>query len=562
MADTSNLSNYLKDLADAIREKKGTEGEIPAANFDTEIKSIETGIDTSDATATANDIVNGKTAYINGEKVTGTIKALTSANHTLLTPTALEDEDNEVRLRLETTNRRYTLSGTPTSVYVKQDALADVIGLTSDKLVEGTSVLGVEGTAGAGGIDTSDATATVKDILAGKTAYVDGEKLEGTMANNGELNYNSSTEEQTIPAGYTSGGTIAPAPITQAEYDECLVLTYQILGTEPPAEGHIYGVKRLRSSTATTWERTDEGIGLTANATHDGTEVQNDFDNLSPWKDIISFNYDSAQQLATAYYGDDDFTFSPSDIKVNVFTKIPRFWYKRYIDEDDYEHIQIADYAAEGFLESKEFAIARYSYEGSTSNPRSCSGLTPLTSASGQSFQSGAKSLGDNMCLFDWRALGTIQILYLVEYANNNSQEMLGKGITGGNKSTSGQLNSLGMKSGCLNNNSTHSVIYRGIEDIFGNVYQLIDGVNINNYQAYVCTDHTKYEFQKYDEDYVKVGYINNSSSGYISQLGYDENYPLLMLPIKCSGVSYTTGFTDYYSQNTGERAVRFRRLL
>ena len=122
MADTSNLSVYLKDLADAIREKKGTEEQIPAANFDTEIRSIETGVDTSDATATVNDIIQGKTAY--------------SSNG----------------------------------------------------------------------------------------------KISGTMPNNGELNYNSSTEEQTIPAGYTSGGTIAPAPLTDTEYDECLELSEQILG--------------------------------------------------------------------------------------------------------------------------------------------------------------------------------------------------------------------------------------------------------------------------------------------------------------------------------------------
>lgn len=352
-------------------------------------------------------------------------------------------------------------------------------------------------------------------------------------------------------------GTMDSGAMSNADYQTCLQLADDIMGNPASTEGHIYGVKRLRSSTTTSWERTDEGKGLIANATKDGTEVQNDFDNLSPWKDIISFDFDSVQQLATAYYGDDDFTFSPSDTNVNVFTKIPQFWYKRWIDEDDYEHIQIANYAAEGFLESKEFAIARYLYEGSTSSPRSCSGLAPLVYTSGQDYQTGAKSLGNNVCLFDWRALGAIQLLYLVEYADNNSQNTLGKGISSGSKSNSGQLDSLGMKSGCLNNDAAHSVMYRGIEDIFGNVYQLIDGVNINNRQAYVCTDPAKYDFEKYDGDYVQVGYINSSSNGYISKLGYDENYPLLMLPIECSGVNNTRGFTDYSWQNTGNRAFR-----
>ena len=502
MADISNLSNYLKDVADAIREKKGTTEQISAANFDTEITSIQTGIDTSDATVTADDITMNKVAYAKGQKVVGTLPLFPNSRTFTVDGGVTNDTENN-RIQISTINStKQTLDRNLNMEFNGEYSdVANAVGLTPEKLVKGNTILGVEGTAEVG-------------------------------------------------------------PITREEYEECLALSYQILGTEPPVKKNIYGIKRLRSSIDTAWERTDDNIGKIANATKDGTEVQNDFDNLYPWSDIISFNYDSNSQSITAYYGDDEFTFAPENTNINVFTKIPRFWYKRYIDENDYEYIQIADYAAEGFLESKEFAIARYLYEGSTSSPRSCSGLAPLESTSGLSYQTGAKSLGNDVCLFDWRALGAIQLLYLVEYADNNSQETLGQGISSVSKSNSGQLNSLGMKSGCLNDDAAHSVMYRGIEDIFGNVYQLVDGVNINNGQVYVCTDSTKYEFEKYDGDYVQVGYVNNSSDGYISKLGYDENYPLLMLPIECLGVSDTTGYTDYYYQASGKMAFRTRRLL
>lgn len=67
--------------------------------------------------------------------------------------------------------------------------------------------------------DTSDATAAAAEILNGKTAYVAGNKITGTMPNKGAVNGEiaAKAEQFTIPAGFHDGsGKVGISATAQA----------------------------------------------------------------------------------------------------------------------------------------------------------------------------------------------------------------------------------------------------------------------------------------------------------------------------------------------------------
>lgn len=101
------------------------------------------------------------------------------------------------------------------------DLTADTVA--ADKLLTGYTAHGSDGTAitGACSFDanTSDANATAGEILATKTAYVDGTKLTGSMTNNGAVTgtISNKTVPYTVPAGYHDGTGTVGIDSTSAE---------------------------------------------------------------------------------------------------------------------------------------------------------------------------------------------------------------------------------------------------------------------------------------------------------------------------------------------------------
>jgi hypothetical protein len=120
-----------------------------------------------------------------------------------------------------------------------------ITALTAGVVKTGTTILGVTGTY------TSDATATAAQILYGKTAYVKGSPVTGSMTNNGALNpptLTYSNKSYTIPAGYTSGGTVTASYPSSSISGGTLALQIASSTTSP------YTTAPTWNSTSSKWE--------------------------------------------------------------------------------------------------------------------------------------------------------------------------------------------------------------------------------------------------------------------------------------------------------------------
>ena len=167
-----------------------------AAQFEQAMKAYnEKWKDVSQVTASAANVLAGTYIVTNQGRIQGTMK-----------------NNGNVAGTISTKDGSYTIptgyhSGSGT-VKISDTEKAKIIPANIKK---GVTILGQTGTCEAGtttsGTDTTDATASASDIRSGKTAYVNGRKLTGTIPNQAAQTITPGTTDKIISSGKYLSGT-------------------------------------------------------------------------------------------------------------------------------------------------------------------------------------------------------------------------------------------------------------------------------------------------------------------------------------------------------------------
>ena len=216
-----------------------------------------------------------------------------------------------------------------------------------------------------------------------------------------------------------------------------------------------------------------------------------------------------------------------------------------------------------------------------TSGDKLCSlsGEYPKTNETRHENRIIAAMRGNGWRQFDYDLASAIQLLYLVEYGSLQSQAIIGTGrtmFTGGTWKAANQGNGKyigqcgysnldGNDTNATNRASVTDIAaintdtdfsyhdymsYRGIENIFGNVWKWVDGININEHLPYVSNNDSDFQDDT-TENYTPLDVTLPATNDYQQTLfPQDRGF----LP-KTVGAA-TTQIGDYYWQAAGWRVV------
>lgn len=172
-----------------------------------------------------------------------------------------------------------------------------------------------------------------------------------------------------------------------------------------------------------------------------------------------------------------------------------------------------------------------------------------------------AKNRGDGWHQLNIKMASMEQLLMMIELGTMDVQSAIGQGVTSipDNGSTScasytGSTSSLGNNTGMANAtkdytgtsqtaNGKVAISYRGVENFYGSIWKFASGMNVygngkmDGGMAYICDDFA-YAEGKNTGNYKPCGFTLTPKGGFISAMGYSEEYDWLFLASECNGNS------------------------
>ena len=308
---------------------------------------------------------------------------------------------------------------------------------------------------------------------------------------------------------------------------------------------NIYGVRWDKStSTALTRFGTSALYHSPSPATSGGTG-SSAFDSHLPWSGVAR-----------------------ETIGENEMVKIPKYWF-RWTDAEGALSLEISDEALPGFHTSPAHADRSdgkgerdYVYVGRylcDENYNSKSGVIPVTDVKRAIARAGCRALGDGYSMIDFAMIWTIRMLYLVEFANWDSQTKIGKGCGNhSSKQNTGESDSMNYHTGTMTGRTAYGVgvQYRYIEDLWANVCMLLDGITTDGTAAYVTNVIANYGDTT--ENYTKVSDGHTDGAGVIK--GWDvPTTPGLEWALYPNATGGATSYEIYCTDHNGYATSGFR---
>jgi hypothetical protein len=273
------------------------------------------------------------------------------------------------------------------------------------------------------------------------------------------------------------------------------------------------------------------------------------FDSYMPWMGMEECTLNNATGKVSSKKGDPGFKRTSIDRPVMV--KIPEFYYKiervgsifrYYIADGPVDGLSLHPGSGDNYLGRYEAGEASLGTLGFIL--ASYSGPTPSVSKTRSTFRDYARNMASGFQLRDIAAWCAYDLLYLVEYADWDSQKKIGPGIVNDTAAhKTGETDAMVYHTGRANSGDNAAVQYRGIENPWGNVSEFIDGINVYGQSVYICTDPEIYT----DDTDTNYPYSNIKlpTSGWTKGLGLSTNFPWAYLPNEVGG-SGSTFIPDY----------------